>query len=410
MLTSWDLSDGRALYLSGIRPKEYEGSDCIYDTDEDIALTLVDTEHGTKLWTREWAFTPDQLSLQTTLRVLGTSGRAVIAYGNPGYGPHEVLDLTTGQTVAPFDPGIPRFSLARDATTVGDASGDLLIVDAQRGADGSESSTPSLRRIDPRDPAHPKWSTTVNGNLVDFLPAVDSATAIPISYGRGYGQDSRSFTAMVDSVSGAVTESSALNNVDTFGSVYVTQTGGLDGAPRELTGFDATGAKVWTTAAPPGTIAQAVATAGAQAAGSRGGTDSGLFVVTGADTVTLYDQATGTARWSATATGCGPQTTGGIGTVQDARDAIVTSVGGQTCSFDRTTGAPVANTRGDGFTQLLGTRNSYTYDPQDASAGIATDMATGNVLWTRPRRLWESWRFSGGYLVTNDGNHLESIG
>jgi hypothetical protein len=408
MLTSWDLSDGRALYLSGIRPKEYEGSDCINDTNEDIALTLVDTEHGTKLWTREWAFTPDRLSLQTTLRVLGTSGRAVIAYGNPGYGPHEVLDLATGQTIAPFDPGIANFSPGADMAAIADGSGDLIVADSQRDVDGTEAATSTLRRIDPRDPAHPKWSTTVDGNGVSFSPAVDSATAVPLTLYR----PNRYFEALISSADGTVTENPSANWIAwPMSTVYVGYESSPVDEPQSLQGVDASGTVVWTASAPPRTLINPVSTVAAPSAATSSPADAGLFVASGRDGATLYDQATGDVLWTAPAQGCEPDATGSpYNAVLDAaRDAIVVTIGDSVCTYDRGTGATLAVAPGSAGLQLIGPANFYSYDVPQATVGTARD-ATGSVLWTRERRAWESWRFSGGYLVTNDGNHLESIG
>lgn len=418
---SYTLSDGRALYATGLRPKEYEGSDCINETHEDIALTLVDTSNGTKLWSREWAFHVEHLNaLSTTVSILGTSGRAVISYGLPEIGPHEVIDLRTGAMVAPFQPGIPGLR-ASDMVALPDGSGDMLIVRHNTDAQGQTVADDILTRVDPRDPSHPEWSTSLSGgdSSLDPRPLVSGLVAF-----TGWAADtSKSTGGLVDVATGQLVPMDQPWRLRYFMRDVVIKDLSTDNTTA-LSGYDSQGRSLWNrTFASPSQVVE-VTMPGALPgpvydSGNAPGT--GWFTVVTATEVALVDEMTGQDVWRTPRTACasGAPLLWGEAQLDTTRGAIVIPfTSGATCSYAVETGALIgtadlpdlANAR-----IIMGDRQLYTYLDYpydgDPGPGSAYDLVTGRRLWTLPRSSEQDyWEFVGGYLVSRRGSHLTSIG
>lgn len=408
---AYTLSDSRAVYVSGLRPKEYEGSDCYNETTEDLAVTLVDTSDGRVIWTREWAFTPEHIEQSTAFVILGTSGRALLAYPEPGVGPHDVLDLasgrTTGQFVAPGDMQLNRYLRA----VPGD-SGDVVIAKAQRDTDGRYVEDDVLMRVDPRDVAHPVWTTTAGLRGVDFREPTDGGAAIPITGDGGEGKPNTS--RMLDLATG---DTSELVGQLAWGMSQVTMATSFpqpDG-PGVLRAYGDDGDVVWwrsfshedqlLRAEAPGTSTQVF----------NGSTpDTGEFFIVNAQNITLVDQVTGDEKWSTATPSCvtTPQYWPARATLDVRRDAYIVhnGEGVATCVLSRTDGALLDGPSIPGIqSRLLGLTNLYGY-AYASGPGTAYDLQSGATLWTRERKDWESWSFDGGYLISHNGNHIESIG
>jgi len=405
-IRTFSLSDARAVLVSGVRPKEYEGGgDCGSQKDEHYGVTLVDTSNGRVLWQREWRFTRETPDWRVGFTVLGTSGRAVFADPDPAAGPHDVLDLTTGATLGTFRPEGDDFVPVRDIQAVPGDSGDVLVLTHKRDSDGREVED-TIMRVRPTDPAEPVWSTSlgkVESTLDEPVPGSSVVTA------QGWNLTNSTYeTFFIDLETGEPTTVSG-QQVSTMSQILVGQPYASGGTPFDLTGYGLDGREVWTKSLPPAGRLFAASTPGDQVLGSP---DTGQFFIADRATITLFDQQTGDRLWSVPTPTC---ITNGYGPeramLDAANDAFVLWSGADRCELSRSTGAAAGNLASVPMAgiQLFGLTNVYTYDGESAP-GSAYDLATGTKLWSIERSGWPSWSFMGGYLVSKNGNHVESIG
>ncbi|MBW8870856.1 MAG: PQQ-binding-like beta-propeller repeat protein [Leifsonia sp.] len=405
-ISTFTLSDARAVLVSGMRPKEYEGGgDCGSQKDEDYGVTLVDTSNGTVLWQREWRFTMETLDYRAGFTVLGTSGRAAFVSPYPTAGPHDVLDLATGATVASFHPGGDNFDPSRDMQAVPGDSGDVLVLTHKLEADGREIED-TVTRVRPTAPAEPVWSTSL-GKVESWLdePVPGSSVVTTQGWNLANGTYQASF---IDLETGEPTTVSG-QQVSPMSQILVGQPYGSQGTSFDLTGFGLDGRPVWTKSLAPGGSFFTASAPGDQVLGSP---DTGQFFVADGATITLFDQQTGDQLWSVpTPTTC---ITNGYGPeramLDAANDAFVLWSGTDHCELSRATGAAVGNfpSASTGI-ELFGLTNVYAYAGY-SEPGAAYDLATGTKLWSIERTGWPSWKFMGGYLVSVSGNHVNSIG
>jgi hypothetical protein len=403
------LSDGRALYLSGQRPKEYESdtSPCPYQTTEDVALTLVDTQTGDVVWTREWKFTTEHPRM-TDLMVLGTSGRAVISYGRTEVGPHEVLDLTTGAEVAPFTPTAD--DALRWMVSVPGDSGDVVAVTSS--GDSHESTTVS--RIDPRDSAHPRWSTDLGNSGASLGTPFAGATTIPVTFYTSAAPDQPSAGSVSLDTGEFFHEDGIFPHWYDVSSITLRSVQVSD-ETSTLIAQDADGGRLWTKDVPRNAMIGEIHTADRRPGREYGYDGTGLLAITDESTLTVVDASTGETEWTVSTAGCktGPLLGVPETFLDDTRDAYVTVFAmSSVCTMARSTGEQLdEKIPFEGWT-ILGTSNTYGYENDFSSAteGAAYDRATGDVLWTRLRQPAETWSFEGGYLVSRLGYHIESIG
>lgn len=404
---TFTLSDGRALYLSGQRPKEYESdtSPCPGQKSEDVALTLVDTQSGTVLWSREWKFDTES-PLMTTVVVLGTSGRAVISYGHADVGPHEVIDLTTGAELTPFVEDTEN-SLRGVVSVPGD-SGDLIEAVPVDG----DSNRETVMRFDPRDREHPVWSTQLDGSAAYLAPVFDGSSRIGVNfYASGSpGQPSAGTLSL------ATGEFVHVNGEDVrwyeMSSIALRSVQASDDTIT-LIAEDANGSELWTRDVAKFAQIAEIRTPDQRPGGRYGLDGSGLLTITDGSTVTVIDGTTGATQWSASIADCLPQPGGAPSTTvtDDSRDAYVDIFSFEAvCTMSRADGELLSQKIPLEGWAVQGSENTYGYDPMSSDDGSAYDRATGDVLWTRPRVGFESWSFDGGYLVSHRQNHIESIG
>lgn len=399
---SFDLANGLTVFLTGTRPKEYEdGGTCWQHRDENIGLTLVDTSRGEALWSRTWAYTPPAgISTRNQFQLLGTSGRALLDYGAGQSGPHDVIDLTTGKTVAEFDHGTYV-----NATSVPGGSGDVVLT-----SEPSGNGIATITRVDPRDPDHPGWTTRVAADYVDVFDGTADPATLPASF-VAPGAPATPSRASVDLATGAVTKYPGTSNYQTpmyFVTVWSRQA--ADGS-SSIVGIDGSGAQLWSRPSTPGSAAVEVVSPGTRPGTRFGRPSTGQLAIVDRNTVTVLDQLTGAVVW--TAKGCATKEFLGVPTVISdiARNALTVRYPQDTaCSFDKNTGSPLGSVGipFDDFA-LWGVTNTYD-GALVGDKGTAYENATGRPLWSLPKVSGEEWLFAGGYLVRTVGNHLESIG
>lgn len=405
-IRAFTLSDARAVLVSGLRPKEYEGAgDCGSQKAQHYGVTLVDTSNGTVVWQREWRFTQEKPDYRVGFTVLGTSGRAVFVDPDPTAGPHDVLDLATGATVGAFHPGGDDFTPLQDMQAVPGDSGDVLVLTHKRDSAGREVED-TVMRVRTTDPAGPVWSTSlgkVESTLDEPVPGSSVVTA------QGWNLTNSTYqTSFIDLETGEPTAVSG-QQVSTMSQILVGRPYASQGTPFDLTGYGSDGHPVWTKSVAPGGFLFAANAPGEQVLGSP---DTGQFFVADRATITLFDQQTGDQVWSVPTPTC---IANGLiperAMLDAANDAFVLWSGADHCELSRTTGAPVGNldSVSMGGIQLFGLTNVYTYDGE-SQPGAAYDLTTGTRLWSIERTGWPSWSFVGGYLVSRRGNHIESIG
>ncbi|MDR6612304.1 hypothetical protein [Leifsonia sp. 1010] len=410
---TYTLSDSRAVYVSGLRPKEYEGSDCINHLGEDFGVTLVDTSSGSILWQREWKFTPNGVAFGAAFDVLGTSGRAVLASREAGVGPHDVLDLATGRTVGTFQPAWDDFMPQHDMQPVPDDSGDVIMVQHFRDADGRSTADDILSRADPTDLAHPKWSQSIGmrgSSLGSIRPGFSSMTV------DGYTESSNYEQAMVDLQTGASSPlPQTVHLYQPMSQVTLGWAASPSDASVELIAYGPDGRKLWTRTAPDSPRVFGAATPGTVPGVVNGylQVDTGEFFIRGAQTLTLIDQTTGEERWTIPTPACFTDTAVSSPVMLDVRrDAFLLASSEPRCAVSHESGSPVeapSVTAQGAFYQVFGLANRYDFDGE-AEPGTAHDLASGDLIWTRERQDYEAWAFDGGYLISHRRNHIESIG
>lgn len=404
--TSYTLSDARAVYVSGLRPKEYEGSDCVNHVGEDMGVTLVDTSNGQILWQREWKFTPKNLAFGAGFAVLGTSGRAVFTSAEAGVGPHDVLDLETGRTVGTFEPAWDGFR-ARDMQPVPDASGDIVVVEHFNDDDGRAVKDDVVTRADPADFGNPEWSVSI-GLTGSYLGAVaPDGTAMAV---EGYaGSSDRDGIAILNLRTGTLSTPVEANNVQA-GSQILYGT-----SASRLSAYGADGQVLWSRPLAEGSYVYAVSSPGTMPGFVNGYrmNDTGELLVVDDKSLAAIDQTTGDVRWTTPKPGCMQGSYETIRGVLDVRrDVFLLPSSQAMCAVSHDTGASVDAPAlpGEGVWGPIGLTHRYSYPFGADDPGSAYDLQTGNRLWTRERHDYDAWSFDGGYLVSKNGNHVESIG
>jgi hypothetical protein len=346
--------------------------------------------------------------------VLGTSGRVLVADPTLGGGPHDVIDLATGQTLADF--AGQKSEILLNAVAVPGDSGDIVM-----------SIPHALVRVDPRDTRTPLWSTRIAGKSAWVYAMAGDTNFLPVSIelnapnAEGYPYD----PARIDLQTGVLDpgwSANALVYTETHPAVVSRYS---SGQPVELTGLDPSGGTTWTRQVPPDSAVVAVrSSAGVAGADSNIDAPTDLIAVVSTTELTILDADSGAARWSVSTARCGlaPGTLGSaptLGTVllDTVHDAIIiVHDGTSTCTFSASTGAPqpVPDVTGES-SFLFGPAN--TYAPSFSSGDLtAYDRQTGTKLWTstspptpastNPR--W--WVFAGGYLVNLAGDRVTAAG
>lgn len=403
---AYSVADGLSVFVSGARPKEYEGGGpCTVNTDERVGLTMVDTTDGEVLWQREWSYTSDRTNglVGTRFQLLGTSGRAMFTSADGTSGAHDVIDLNTGDTLATYDAS----ALFYGVPVPGD-SGDLVVT-----SDLSSPDPGSISRIDPRNAASPIWTTPVDGIGPIVAPGTSDASVLPAYYYLTNDPHARVF-GTIDLTSGVFTRHPEFTDYKQTSSLVSLWSAGAADGSSDLTALDGSGTAVWTRHLGQGeTLVPVNALAAPPGGGHTDLAQAGQFAIAGAAGVTVIDQLSGDTVWTSAPGACSASIGHGVvsALADTARNAFTLRLGDSSeCAIDRATGkelpdlgvpaSPVAS---------LGPKNTYATS-WETRVGTAYDRATGRVLWTVDLDSREYWDFAGGYLVRLYGNHIESIG
>lgn len=402
----YDIADGLALVQLGAHVVGDGSPDCNDDLQH-VSVSLVDTRQGTALWTREWTWHAAPVH-DVGVMVLGTSGRILVVDQTLGGGPHDVIDLGTGRTLADF--AGEKGDILLNAQAVPGDSGDIVM------------STPkSIVRVDPRDAHSPRWSTDIPGKAASVFPMVGGTDFLPVSIllnapgpdGGPYG------TASIDLQTGRLDpQPGAIWRIQTDSHpVVISQY--TAGQPTELTGLDRSGQATWSRRLPPGSDVWAVST-------STGvpGTDvsypaaSDLIAVVSTAELTILDSASGTERWSTSTARCGltnrvagssPLVTVFLDPEHDTLTVVHDGTG--TCTFRASTGAPwPLPDLPSGSSLFFGPDNAYVFTNEPSGDLTAVDRQTGTKLWSSTAKSSDSWFFAGGYLVRLNGDQLTGVG
>jgi len=410
---AYTVADGLALVRVGpIRADDRP--DCPR-TNDGMTLTLVDTTSGHMLWTREWHWNTEieaQGSAYVDTMLLGTSGRVLVDSHADRSGPSEVLDLTTGQTIAPFVPSSESEHVYEVSPVPGE-SGDVYATFRELDETGAESTFGSVKRLDPRNAQYPIWSTRIEGTSLMAKEVSNNMSFTSLSYVPP--GETRYTDAILDLTTGSV---SALDErIDyQFFTGYTIRPSNYDDteSPRSLQGFDDNGDELWSRTVDPGSSLSEVLTSSVRPGdsvdvGPRVG--NGQFMIGSSTDIALVDGQTGETMWETSAGDCGmlPGAYGQFAVRLSPDGSVITVDSGthQPCRFDATTGARLTDSAAPRhFSTAYGA--SLNYDIVDG-LGTATDPQTGAVVWSTPTdAFW--WFYAGGYLVYFDGYTLRSVG
>jgi outer membrane protein assembly factor BamB len=402
----YDIADGLALVQLGAHVVGDGSPDCNDDLQH-VSLSLVDTQQGTAIWTREWSWHAAPL-YDVGVVVLGTSGRILVVDQALAGGPHDVIDLATGRTLADF--AAEKADILLNAQAVPGDSGDIVM------------STPtSIVRVDPRDVHSPRWSTDIPGKSASVYPMVGDTDFLPVSILlNAPGPDGWPYeSARIDLQTGRLDpgpSATALIQTDSHPAVISQYAAGQ---PVELTGLDRSGQTTWTRRLPPDSDVRVVGTST-----SVPGLDpnypgaSDLIAVVSTSEMTILDSVSGTERWSASTARCGltnrvagssPSVTVFLDPEHDTLTVVHDGTG--TCTFAASTGDPrPLPDLPSGWTLFFGPDNAYVVSPSPSGSVTAVDRQTGTKLWTSTAANTGSMLFAGGYLVLLDGDRLSSVG
>lgn len=402
----YDIADGLALVQLGAHVVGDGSPDCEDDLQH-VSLSLVDTQRGTAIWSREWSWRAAPM-YDVDVIVLGTSGRVLVADQILGDGPHEVIDLATGRTEGEF--AGQKADIILNAVAVPGDSGDIVMT------------TPgAIVRVDPRDAQTPRWSTAISGKSSWVYPPAGESDFLPVSiqlnepYPNGYPYE----YGRIDLETGGLDSGWSINaflNTETHPAVVSKYD--ASGLPVELTGLDSSGGTTWVKQLPADSDTFVVRSlTGTPGADTRYSGATDLIAVVSTSELTIIDSSSGTALWTAAATRCGLVTGAGrpapLVTVylDSEHDAIIVQHDGtETCTFAASTGAsrPLPDVP-SGSSLFFGPENTYVFSNKPTGDLVAYDRQSGAKLWSSTVYPG-SWSFAGGYLVRLDGDRLTPAG
>lgn len=404
-----NIADGYALV--SVRPEHspQASHDAEAPTQTSFSLSLIDTRSGIKVWGREWQWSvsPGHDSSFPAASALGSSGRILVLNDGDTSGPHEVLDLPTGTTIAPFDPAADN-EILEHVTRTHDASGDVLATFGVVDAEGNRAPFSFIRRLSPGQSPDPVWSTRIDGSNV----IVDE-----VLNGLGYSKlfyfppgATTGLAGVLDLATGVYSPRDTSFDYNFFtGYTIRMNSSDPEGFSSSLTGLGDNGDVIWTGTDDQVRGVSQVQTAAYQAGDyswSRIGT--GQFIRATDGQFSLVDGLTGTTVWNASAADWGIEFSSvpiGVGT--DGEALLVTSLEGDPISLrvDPATGENL----GEAPWLSTGLQSEHAvYNVGDGTIS-ATDIRTGNSLWSIDSAATGLF-FAGGYLVATDGNTLWSVG
>lgn len=236
-----------------------------------------------------------------------------------------------------------------------------------------------------------------------------------VSDGYPVGGGTGAHTLMLDLSTGATTDIGAAD-VRPMSQAFLVTTYGQNGTPNDLTAYGPDGSKLWSRSIQNGSLVLPAMIPG-EIPGQLSSwvvNDTGELFVSNADTLTLIDQQTGSERWSIPTPACVKDSLYVSFALLDAQlDDFRFESSQHSCGVSHSTGTAVDVTPlpHEPYQKLFGLTHwyGYGYSADGSAPGRAYDYATGDTLWTRDRD-WDGWSFDGGYLVSQHGNHIESIG
>jgi hypothetical protein len=380
-------------------------------TRDGMSVSLVDTSTGQIVWSREWSWTTEageQTGNKAQTVLLSASDKVLVLSRPDLDGPNEVIDLGTGDTVAPFSPEGGGIILTAYAAP--DESGEVYAVFADTDESGDPVPRSHIKRLDPLDGAV-VWSTPID--------AVDPQLDVP--------RNQMPYAMLQYITEGAPRYAYALLNISTgelspresyttykyFTGYSIRPSSYSDpvGTPVTLTGLDDAGEQLWQRTELPGSSVSEVLSVNAKP-GGRASTQvgNGQFLIANSQGVTLVDGVSGATIWSSVPSSCG-LSDGAYQTYDatqssDGRFITVDSSAGS-CRLDSATGTeltPVAIP----WNRFRAFGESLVYSVVDGT-GTAFDAETGEAAWAVPTDSY-SWMYAGGYLVALDGSLLSSVG
>ncbi|RFA13666.1 hypothetical protein B7R22_13520 [Subtercola boreus] len=410
----YSVSDGYALFQSGPKITAGDEPDPCDLTDNGVTLTLVDTTDGTQAWSRNWSWDggPSRDVGVDTL-VLGTSGRILINTQEPGFGPEEVLDLSTGSALGSLT--LTDGESVRQVQAVAGDSGEVIAMIETVDSRSNTTGPSRVARFDPRDAAHPVWSTSVEGWLHNMRVVTKGLGYTALTYSPTGGQTAPApgLAPSVDSVlnltTGEISPRSEELIYDFF-TGYTIRLSDVDdsGSALTLTGLDDGGNQLWTRSIPTGSDVVQVTTPLVRP-GSSDLVGNGQFLIESPGALTLVDGLTGNTVWSTKLDACTLTETGALSSgalaVSDGPTLLVNGLPDAACRFAATSGAPLADP-----SRALWTNAGLTatYELRDGR-GTATNVQSNEVLWSISSDA-SSWLFAGGRLVARTGNTISGLG
>lgn len=381
-------------------------------TLDGISVSLVDTSRGQILWSREWSWTTEagEQTGNKAQAVLLSATNKVLVLSRPELdGPNEIIDLATGETVAPFAPqGDDGIILAAYAAP-GD-SGEVYAVSADTDENGDPIPSTHIKRFNPLSGAV-VWSTPID--------AVDPQMDVPrnqMPYAMlQYISDGspRYENALLDITTGELSPRDSFISYKYFTGYSIRPSSYSDpvGTPVTLTGLDDAGQQLWQRTEPAGSSTSEVLTVNAKP-GDRASTQvgNGQFLIANSQGVSLVDGVSGATVWSSVPSSCG-LSDGAYQTYDatlssDGSFITVDSYAGS-CRLDSATGAQLAPSAIP-WNRFRAFGASLVYSVADGM-GTAFDAETGETQWTVPTDSYR-WMYAGGYLVALDGSLLKSVG
>jgi hypothetical protein len=340
----------------------------------------------------------------------------------PRFGPAgEVLDVASGSTVGSL--ALDTGESIRSTQAVAGDSGEVIAILETLDATLHPVGPSRVARFDPRDAAHPVWSTVVDGSAASAQVVTNGISYTSLVYSPTGWQtappagNTPYVSRVLNLSTGEISSRPESLSYDFF-TGYTIREGGYDtnGNPLTLTGLDDDGNHIWTRSVPAASSVVEVTTPLVRPGNSdqigvgRGGNrvGDGQFLVVSPDALTLVDGLTNDTIWTTGLTGCALDQTpySSFDALRiDGATLIVTSASGTACRFDATTGAVLASPS-PGTWASPGT--VATYELREGT-GTATDMQTGATVWSVPSDA-DAWFFAGGYLVAQSGNTVVRLG
>lgn len=404
------ISNGFALFQAGPKITSGDFPDPCDLSQNELSLTLVDTNTGTRAWSRSWMWDGSaSRDVGVDTLVLGTSGRILVNTQEPGFGPEDVLDLASGVTIGSL--ALSDGEGVRQIQSVAGDSGEVVAAIETFDSPLQPTGPSRVARFDPRDASHPIWSTVVPGSGLGVRAVTNEISYTAMRYSPTGLQpgDATYVDGVLNLTTGEISLRQEFLSYDFF-TGYTIRPADYDteGNPRTLTGLDDEGNQLWKREIPAGSSTTEVLTPTVRP-GSSSQVGNGRFLIASADSLTLVDGLTNATIWTTHPGSCDLTDTASLGlgalVSADGSTLVVNTLSENACRFDAVTGTTAeapsqANWSNPG--------NSATYELRDG-IGTSTDWQTGETEWSTPSDA-DAWLVAGGQLVARKGNTITAIG